>query len=237
VDKMFPSALDYNPNIPLSPDTATWEGAILLTQEIMAACRRHNPDWAMSFECNWDRMISYGAATWWVGNQLVTRKVFPENAETLAISQAYDYLGINNAVRDGHIAMVVPMCFARGLEWEPEHGLADYVRDVKRVRDRLADAVFLGEALGATGVALPGGDQDGLQHNVWRSRTDGRRVCILTNARMEERRVTFGGFDQAAGVRARLYTPGKPSRFIFAPADVVVPGERMVFIEELGGEG
>ncbi len=26
VDKMFPAALDYNPDIPMSPDTATWEG-------------------------------------------------------------------------------------------------------------------------------------------------------------------------------------------------------------------
>ena len=48
VDKMFPAAIDYNPDIPMSPDTSTWEGAILLTKEIMAACRKHNPDWAMS---------------------------------------------------------------------------------------------------------------------------------------------------------------------------------------------
>ena len=32
VDKMFPAAIDYNPNLPMSPDTAPWEGAILLTQ-------------------------------------------------------------------------------------------------------------------------------------------------------------------------------------------------------------
>ena len=32
VDKMFPAAIDYNPNLPMSPDTAPWEGAILLDQ-------------------------------------------------------------------------------------------------------------------------------------------------------------------------------------------------------------
>ncbi len=77
IDKMFPSAIDYNPDIPLAPDTSTWEGAILLSQEIFRECRKYNPDWAMSFECNWDRMLQFGGATWWVGNQLITRQGLP----------------------------------------------------------------------------------------------------------------------------------------------------------------
>ena len=44
VDKMFPTAIDYNPNSPMSPDTATWEGAIRLTQDIMRECRKADPD-------------------------------------------------------------------------------------------------------------------------------------------------------------------------------------------------
>jgi hypothetical protein len=71
----------------MSPDTAAWEGAIQLTKEIMRDCRQANPDWCMSFECNWDRMLQFGDATWWVGNQRITRKVFPENAETLGLYQ------------------------------------------------------------------------------------------------------------------------------------------------------
>ena len=101
VDKMFPVAIDYNPNLPMSPDTGPWEGAILLTKEIFAACRKYNPDWAMSFECNWDRMLQFTGATWWAGNQRITRSVFPELAETVSIVSAYDYPGVNNAVAKG----------------------------------------------------------------------------------------------------------------------------------------
>jgi len=235
VDKMFPSAIDYNPDIPMTPDSSTWEGAILLTQEIMQACRRYNPGWAMSFECNWDRMLQFGGATWWVGNQLITRKVFPENAETLAISQAYDYLGVNNAVRDGHIVMVVPQNFCQSLDWPPVHGLADYIKEVKRIRDRLADAVFFGEALGTSPVTLEGATLDGVQYNVFRSRTDGRRVCIITNSRMEGRKLSVSAFEGARSSRARVHTPLEQSRVVQLPAEVTVPAERLVFVEELGG--
>lgn len=235
VDKMYPSAIGYNPRSPLGPDTTTWEGAILLTGEIMRECRKLNPDWAMSFECNWDRVIQFGAATWWVGNQLITRKVFPENVETLALSQAYDYLGVNNAVRDGHAVMIAPMSFSRGMEWPPFGGLADYIRDVKLIRDRLQDAVFMGEVLGQTQVALADPLPDGVEYNVFRSRTTGRRVCILTNSRLEPRALTFSGFEGGTAPEARIHAPGQASRVLKLPAALTIPPERIVMIEELGG--
>ena len=124
VDKMFPTAIDYNPNLPMSPDAAPWEGAILLTKEVVAACRKHNPDWAMSFECNWDRLLQFSDASWWVGNQRITRQVFPEHVETLLVASAYDYLGVNNAVREGHTVMLGPLNFCRSVGGQPWQGLA-----------------------------------------------------------------------------------------------------------------
>lgn len=235
VDKMFPTAIDYNPDIPMSPDTATWEGAILLSKEIMAECRKHNPNWAMSFECNWDRMLQFGGATWWVGNQLITRQVFPENAETLGLYQAYDYLGVNNAVRGGHIVMVAPLNFSRGLEWAPFAGLADYIKEVKRIRDSLQDTVFYGEAIGATGVKPIGAGQSGIDYNVFRNRDNGRRVCILTNSGMDSRELTFAGFDGKTSGTARIHIPFENSRVVKLPAEIKVPAERIVFVEEIGG--
>ena len=236
VDKMFPTALDYNPDIPMSPDTATWEGAILLTQEVLRECRKHNPDWAMSFECNWDRMLQFTGATWWVGNQLITRQVFPEHAETLGLYQAYDFLGVNNAVRGGHIVMVAPLNFSRSLDWPPFKGLANYIKEVKRLRDQLQDAVFYGEVLGQNGVELRGPPPDGVEYNVFRNRVTGQRVCVLTNSRMEARQVTLTAFEGAPGARARVHTPFAGGRALALPAEISVPGERVVFVEELGGK-
>ncbi|MBI2301355.1 MAG: hypothetical protein HYU66_20805 [Armatimonadetes bacterium] len=234
VDKMFPAAIDYNPDSPLSPDTATWEGAVQLTREIYQSCRRRNPDWCQSFECNWDRMLQFGGATWWVGNQLITRKVFPENVETLGLYQAYDYLGVNNAVRDGHAVMVAPLNFSRSVDWPPFRGLADYIKEVKRIRDELQDTVFFGEVLGAREVTLEGGPPDGVAYNVFRNRTTARRVCILTNSRMEARQVTVKAFDGGGG-RVRIHIPRTKARTVSLPATVTIPGERLAFVEELGG--
>lgn len=234
VDKMFPSAIDYNPESPMSPDTATWEGAILLTKEVMAACRKHNPDWAMSFECNWDRMLQFGGATWWVGNQRITRQVFPENVETLLVAMAYDYLGVNNAVREGHTVMLGPMNFCRSVGWKPWEGLADYIKQVKRIRDSLTDTVYLGEVLGHEGVQMPGGPASGLAFNVFRNLSTGKRVCILTNATMQPKKQGIAGFEASSSSEARVHTPFQEATVVKLPAQIEVPAERIVFVEELG---
>lgn len=231
VDKMFPSGLSFNPDSPMSPDTCTWEGAIMLSKELMTECRKYNPNWDMSFECNWDRMLQFGGAIWWVGNQLITRKIFPENAETLGLYQAYDYLGVNNAVRNGHIVMVAPLNFSRGVDWPPFVGLAKYIKEVKRIRDGLSSTVFLGEVLGQTGVTVTG---TGVDYNVFKNRRTARRVCILTNSSREPRQVAVE-FTGHQGTKARIQTPFRKPYITSLPAKIEVPGERIVFVEEMGG--
>jgi len=118
VDKMFPAPLDHNPIRPWAPTRPPGKRAILLTKEVMAACRRHNPDWAMSFECNWDRMLEFGGATWWVGNQRSTRLVFPENAETLVISSP-----TTTSASTTRFATDMRSCSRRPISADPSVGL------------------------------------------------------------------------------------------------------------------
>jgi hypothetical protein len=231
VDKMFPAAIDYNPDIPMSPDTAAWEGAIILTQEVFAACRKFKPDWAMSFECNWDRMLQFSGATWWVGNQLITRRVFPENAETLLIAMPYDYLGVNNAVRDGNIVMLGPLNFCRSIGWKPWLGLADYVKEVKRIRDGLSDTVFLGEVLDHEGVRISAA-APGVDYRVFRNAATGKHACILTNSKMQPARQTIEGFDGGQTGEVCVRTPFRKPKTLKLPAEIEIPAERIVFVEE-----
>lgn len=233
VDKMYPSAMDFNPDLPMSPDTATWEGPIVLTKEVLAACRKYNPDWAMSFECSWDRLVQFGGATWWYGNQRITRAVFPENAEMQLIAMAYDYLGINNAVRVGNTVMLGPMNMCRSVGWKPWEGLADYVKEVKRIRDGLNDTVYLGEVLGHEGIRLSGGPLPGVEYNVFRNRKTGKRVCILTNASLQSRKQTIAAFDASSSGKVRVHTPFQPAKVVKLPAEIEIPAERITFVEEL----
>jgi len=216
VDKMFPSAIDYNPNLPMSPDRATWEGAIMLTKEVFAACRKHSPDWAMSFECNWDRMMQFTCSTWWGGG--FNRAVFPDSVGTLSITSPYDYLGVNNLVCGRHTVLVGPMNFCRSVGWKPWEGLANYIREVKRIQDSLTDAVWLGEELGA---------------GVFRNRSTGKRVAIFSNDSRQLKKQSFQGFQAGSRGRVRIYTPFQEAKVMSLPAEIEVPGERIVFVEEL----
>ncbi|MCX8053574.1 MAG: hypothetical protein N3B12_07175, partial [Armatimonadetes bacterium] len=176
----------------------------------------------------------FGGCTWWVGNQLVTRSVFPENAETLAICMAYDYLGVNNAVRNGHHVMLAPMNFSRGMDWKPFEGLNRYIREVKQIQDRLQETVFLGEVMGREGVKLRGVPARGIDYNVFRNRRTGLVGCILTNSYLESQQQVIEALGKSAF--ARVHVPGRPSYNVKWPAAIDIPGERIVFLEELAAK-
>jgi hypothetical protein len=231
VDKMFPSSIDYNPDLPMSPDTGPWEGAILLTKEVFAACRKYTPDWAMSFECNWDRMLQFTASKWWGG--AIGGFVFPENVGMVGITAAFDYLGVNNAVCGRSTGLVGPMNFCRSVGWEPWQGLAAYIKEVKRIQDTLADSVWLGEELGQQGVRFEGGAA--VAYYVFRNPATGRRVCILSNSSRDTKKASLQSFDPNRAGQVRVHAPFKKANLVTLPAPIEVPGERIVFVEELLG--
>jgi hypothetical protein len=233
VDKMFPSPLNFNPRCELGPDTSTWEGAIRLTRRLFDAARKINPEFAMSFESNWDRMLEFGDAIWWVGNMSLVRSVFPEMVETRAILSAYDYLGVNNAVRLSQVGLVAPLNCSRSVGWEPWKGLSQYLREVKRIQDDLSEAVFFGEVLGHDQIELGHEPRYGVEYNVFRSLKTGKRVCILTNGGMEEQSQIIRAFAGNAGGSVCIHVPFASPHDAALPVKVTVPAERIVFVEEL----
>ena len=131
--------------------------------------------------------------------------------------------------------MVAPLNFSRSLDWPPFQGLANYIKEVKRIRDALQNLVFFGESLGQSQVKFEAGPPDGVAYNVFRNRANGRRVCIFTNSRTEERKLLFQAFEGAPGGKARIHTPNRKARVVTLPAELTIPAERIVFVEELGG--
>jgi len=237
VDKMWPIPLNFNPRSRLGPDTSPWEGAIQLTRMICERARKINPEFALSFECNWDRMLEFGNAVWWVGNMSLVRSVFPEMVETRAITSPYDYLGVNSAVRSSQVGLLGPLNYCRSVGWEPWHGLAGYLREVKRIQDGLSEAVFFGEALGQSQIEFAHEPGHGVEYNVFRSLKTGKRVCILTNSGMEEQSQAIQAFAGNAGGSVRIHVPFASPRDAALPANVSVPAERIVFVEELTTAG
>ena len=185
----------------------------------------------MSFECNWDRMLQFTGATWWAGNQRITRSVFPENAETLAIASAYDYLGVNNAVRDGHTVLVGPMNFCRSVGWKPWAGPGRLCQGSQTYPGQPAGHRLSGRMLGHEGVQIR--QRRRRSYNVFRNLATGKRVCILTNAAMASKKQVITRFKASRSGAARIHIPFQKPFVVKLPAEIEVPAERIVFVEEL----
>jgi len=233
IDKLFPSPLNFNPRIVLSPDQAPGEGTVRLLERISRVCRAIQPHFRLSQETSWDRSLSFGAATWWAGNMSVARKVFPELVETVGLYQPYDYIGVNDAVRNGHAVMVAPFHFNRSMDDARWRGLAAYIRDVKQVRDRWADYVFTGEPIEPRAVTFaPSEVPPGIEYAAYRNPRNGRRACVITNRGAAPAVVTLAGFGGEAGRSLRLESPGQAPVAIETPARIAIPSERLVVVVE-----
>lgn len=236
IDKCFPNAIEYNPGVVelgRSPDTAPWQGALDLMARIDQTCRAVKPDFDISFECNWDRLLSYGTATWWAGNMSNARKVFPELTETVGHYWPYDFLGINTAVREGWAVMLSPHKFNRGMGYEPWKHMATYVAETKRICDQYADIIFLGERLYGKGALfgqapLPGS----VAWESWRNPEDGRQAVVFTNTAREAVPVSLAGFEGKAAGPVKIVTPFGETCSAVLPVEVSIPGERFALVVE-----
>lgn len=233
VDKMFPAGMDFNPRAPLGADTTAHEGAIRFLRRLNAECRAINPKWRISNECAWDRVLTFGTATWWAGNMTAVKEVFPEVLETVGLYQPYDYVGLNNAVRSGHAVMVAPFHFNRGMHEPAWRGLSARIRAVKQIQDRLADRLLFGVPLGRQEAAFEVSPAPGLEWVNWRSRSSGMRACVVTNHGDSARLVRFLGFGTAREGWVRVHRPGSEMLVLRLPARFLLDVEQLAVIEEI----
>src|SRR6185295_4102865 len=91
LDKNFIHPLDFNPRLKLSPDRAIPAGMLTFIREMLAACREVKPDFCMSYENNWDQLLTYSDVAWWGGGPSALKITFPQWVSTNAITQPWGY--------------------------------------------------------------------------------------------------------------------------------------------------
>ncbi|MBI5092416.1 MAG: hypothetical protein HZB26_08225 [Candidatus Hydrogenedentes bacterium] len=235
LDKTFPGSMNFNPRDSMPPDTALNEGAVRLSKDILEQCNAIHPGFAISFECNLDRFLSYGAATWWAGNMTKAKEVFPELVETVGLYQPYDYFTLNEAVRNGFVIMISPYQFNRSMAEPVWQGLSEYIAEVKKIRDELADIVFYGEHIPADkGILLEQLLPAGVVAQNYRSIPGARRGCIMTNSGSQPAQLRLKEFAGDAGKKCVLYVPGSPPQPLTLPAPIMIAPERLVMIAQPG---
>jgi hypothetical protein len=200
---------------------------------IMRECKKVNPSWCMSFETFWDRMLTYAGSTWWIGNMSMARTVFPELVETMSVCQPYDYLAVNNMVRQRIAILIGMQNFSKGMEWKPAEGLMDYIKEVKAIYDELADTIFFGQSLPQGEVVFAAKLAEGIDTNGYVNLKNGKRACVLTNSRPMPITQTLSSFGKNGTGQVRIYTPYQKPQTMSLPVELTVPGERIVFVEEL----
>jgi hypothetical protein len=233
IDKMYIwNPLSFNPLSKVSPDQAECEGALQLTEETLSECRAINPGFAVSFETSWDRVLSYTGAVWWVGTMDCARWAFPEMAPTIAITQPYDFLGVNSAVRQGQCILLGPGFYTRSMDWEPWRPLSRYIGEVKRIRDEFNETAYWGEPGDPRAIRWESPLAAGLQASLWRNRRSGLSACLLTNSTMKEQEATLTGLGEESGKKIRIRIPFQPDQTGRLPWRVKIPAERIAFLVE-----
>ncbi len=229
IDKMFPSSMNFNPLCTASPDVSPWEGAIQLTDRIINECKKLNPSFAMSFECNWDRLLQYANAVWWGGYMTIVKDVFPELAETVSITQPYDYMGVNNAVREGQVILLGPNNYTRSIGLTSWKHMSRYIKEVKRLQDMCSNMIFLGERLEKETVVIGrSSGESGL--SVWRDRETGKIGVVLTSVSSQDIRVQE--ISGKTGSHFQVYLPFEQPHDITLPTDIKLPSQGLAFIVE-----
>ncbi|KPJ51799.1 MAG: hypothetical protein AMS16_07375 [Planctomycetes bacterium DG_58] len=246
-DKVCDFGMDFNPALPLGPDRAMFEGTLRCLEEVLAACRGINPDFCIGVESSWDRLLAYADAWWtWVDgidHTDATKFTFPESLPAFAVVQAFDYGSVNNAVRFGGQLLVGPGRWSGSMGDASWRELAEYIRAVIVLRERLKDILFLGEFLDELDAEVEAEEgvrfsvhrgvkaEEGVRFSVHRNPATGRRACVLVNFSRTGRRasLTFAGNRDGA---VRIHRPSVEPEPARLPVSLTIAPDRLVVVEE-----
>jgi hypothetical protein len=234
-DKLCPGSMNFNPLLKMTPDRAVSEGQLAAVQEVQSACGAVNPNFAISAECPWDRLLSITGVGWaWhptSGEHVpVFKYTFPRvYLPTMSVTQPYDYTAVNNALRYGYQIFVGPGDYTESMDFAPFKDLSNYIREVIRLRESLKDTIYAGEFLDTLEASVKSAGHAG--YGVFRN-SSGKRACVLVNYDREPREVTVTGFDGNGRGRVKVYQPFADVGEEKLPATVKLAGERFAVVME-----
>lgn len=244
IDKFFNTPMDFNPLLTeSSPDRANHEGMLEFVEELFSACRRINPDFCISYEGGWDRLMPYSETSWWGPADCVLKEVFPNRTLTGGVEQPYDYNKVNLAVLNGDNLLIGPANYTRGMDYPPMQNLFSYIKEVTRIRRQFFDVVCLGRRIDSSYGLFRGdtkmlriegkfAENPNCRWSVFEDTQTGRRGIILANldwrpVKAEE--VLLEGQRTKKYLVCQPFEKPVPGKF---PLSISVPGETVAFVIE-----
>jgi hypothetical protein len=231
IDKIVSSRnLDFNPLNTLKPDEALCEGLVAAVGEALEKCRRLDPEFCLASEHGQDRFIPYVDVAYRACggyNMSPLRYVFPEWTAVQHIGAPRDFRGVNGAVMTGAVICVEPKHYMGSLADPLYRDLAEYIREVGRIRAELAEIVFLGKYLDELGAEVV--DRSGpspartLYYAVHEHAGNGRRAIVVANDSAKPRSYTWR-FTEGQVKQATLHAPFERPRTVVSGTAIEIRG-------------
>jgi hypothetical protein len=243
LDKNFVHALDFNPRLTVGPDQAMQQGIIKCMHEILDTCRAINPDFCVSYENNWDRLLNISDVAWWAGGPSPIKVAFPQWASTTHITQPFGQNVVNTQCLGGNNIMFAPGSYTKGLDYPPLQPLRQYTREVTRIRDGLIDNVSRAELIDAKHPFFaareptiqytgPFADSPDADFTVFAHLKNHKRAVVLANLSTSPLEVKDLSPTNNPTGACRIYQPFQDDRDATFPVTLTLPAEHVAFVVE-----
>ncbi|MCJ8331409.1 MAG: hypothetical protein HRT89_19315 [Lentisphaeria bacterium] len=229
------NALSFNPLVDASPDSGTWKGIMLAMKESFEACLAVNPDFGISVEGPWDRLLEYSNVSWlWSGVadpdlSSPIKYTFPQWLPAQHLVQPFDYLGVNNSVRHGYQLFMGPGQFAESMGDPKMKKLSAYIKEVIRIWEPHKDILFMGEYLDDREVTVEA--HETIRWGTHRDPKTGKRGAVLMNFDDCPHEAEFS-FDGNESGDLSIYAPFADMDTASGTVKLTIAPERLVIIIE-----
>ncbi len=183
------SYLDFNPDLPTSPDRSLPEGILLALEEITAQMRKVDPKFAIASEMFWDRAfplveVSYGRMNHIDMPSPALKYTFPEWTSTICAESPGDVNVVNNGMRYGLVWAIQPRHYNDSMDELLTRPLSRYVQELIRIRAKHKGVLFLGRFRDTRGAEVKGGEH--VRYSVFEGMDQPAKACVVVNFGNEE---------------------------------------------------
>lgn len=217
--------LDFNPDVPTSPDRSLPWGVLETFKEALAKCREVYPDFALASEIFWDRAfplvdVSYVRMNTIDMGSPALRYTFPEWTSTICAERPGDFNVMNNGMRYGLVWAMQPRHYNDSMDEPLTRPLSRYVQELIRIRAKYKDILFLGRFRDTRGADVQAGED--VRHSVFEGVENPGKACVVVNYGNEEAtaKVSWSG---GAGASVEILQPFQPDKVAKLPVKLRLP--------------
>ncbi|HKN21839.1 MAG TPA: DUF6259 domain-containing protein [Terracidiphilus sp.] len=225
--------LDFNKQLPVSPDKSLFAGIMDTFKELLPAARAINPGFSLAGEVWSDRALPYVDVSYMRMGAIdmgspVLKYTFPEWTATIFATTPGDYNGMNNGMRYGLVWDLAPRHYTASVDEPLMRPLSRYVSELIRIRKQYADLLFLGRFNDTMGATVDGGAN--IRYSVFKPllANQSGEACVVVNFDATPQTVTVS-FDGLSG-DVQVATPFHADRTATLPVQLTIPPHQLAVV-------